>query len=153
MRYLHWQQLVDVNYEQISFLRLLGSNWILFQGMFMTNQRKKAVVSSPFSGEIAASQIRIKMSNNNNSQRITVPQCRNSVLPHHPVQRWHLSFRLIKSLPSHQSHCLNLSLLQLPLFLNPQVNWEVLSNICICTCYLIHTLNPRRTSLILEGTY
>ena len=36
-------------------------------------QTRKAVVSSPNGGEMAASQMRIKMSNSNNSQRITVP--------------------------------------------------------------------------------
>ena len=36
-------------------------------------QTTKTVVSSPYGGEMAASQMRIKMSNSNNSQRITVP--------------------------------------------------------------------------------
>ena len=31
MRYLDWQELVNVNYEQISFLRLLGLNWTCFE--------------------------------------------------------------------------------------------------------------------------
>ena len=41
LRYLHWQELVNVNYEQISLLRLLESNWTLFWRMFMTNQSYK----------------------------------------------------------------------------------------------------------------
>ena len=36
-------------------------------------QTRKAVVSSPYGGEMADSQMRIKMTNSNNSQRITVP--------------------------------------------------------------------------------
>ena len=34
MQYLHWHEVVN---EQISFLRLLGSNWYLFWRIFMTN--------------------------------------------------------------------------------------------------------------------
>ena len=36
-------------------------------------QTTKPIVSFPYGGEMAASQIRVKMSNNNNSQRIIVP--------------------------------------------------------------------------------
>ena len=36
-------------------------------------QATETVVSSPYRGEMVASQMRIKMSNSNNSQRITVP--------------------------------------------------------------------------------
>ena len=42
---------------------------------------RKAVVTSPYGDEMAASQMRIKMSDSNNNQRITFPQYRNSALP------------------------------------------------------------------------
>ena len=69
MRHLRWEELVNVNYEQISFLKLLGSNWKLFR-MYMTNQsykRQKQSSGSLHGGEMAASQMRVKISNNNNS--------------------------------------------------------------------------------------
>ena len=39
----------------------------------MENVYDKKVISSPYGGEIAASQMTVKISNNNNSQKITVP--------------------------------------------------------------------------------
>ena len=43
-------------------------------------QTTKTIISSPYGDEMAARQMMVKMSNNNNSQRITVPKMQR----HHP---------------------------------------------------------------------
>ena len=52
-------------------------------------QTVKTVVSFPYDGEMAASQMRVKMRNINNSQRIAVPTMqKNSALPHPLLSPW-----------------------------------------------------------------
>ena len=66
MWFLRWQEIVNVNYEQINFLRPLGSNWNLFWRMFMTTQSYKPQKSRQLSFLWPARWV-IKVSNNNSS--------------------------------------------------------------------------------------
>ena len=72
MQYWHWQELINVNYEQISFLNKL--NFVLENVYDKPKlQTTNAVASSPHGSKMATSQMRIKISNSKNSQRIAFP--------------------------------------------------------------------------------
>ena len=89
MRY--WQELVNVNYEQISFLKLLGSNWTLFWRMFMTNQSYKRQNQSsalPMAARWRLARWGLKWATATTASESQLRQCRYSALPHPLLLPW-----------------------------------------------------------------
>ena len=69
---LHWQELLNVNYEETSFSETSGIKLSsVLENVYDKPKLKttKIVVRSLYGGAMAAIQTRIKMSNSNNSQR------------------------------------------------------------------------------------
>ena len=86
---LHWQELANVNYEQISFFRLLESNWTLFWRTFMTSQsykRQKQSSALPLAARWWPARWGSKWATatTTNESQFRKCKCGNSVL-HHPL--------------------------------------------------------------------
>ena len=93
MRYLHWQERINVNSEQVSFLRLLGSNWTLFWRMFMTNRsckrEKQSRQLSLWRQDGAQPDEDQKLATAATISESQFRQCRNSALPHPLLSPWY----------------------------------------------------------------
>ena len=96
-RYLRFQELVNVNYEQISFLRLLGSNWNLFWRMYKTNQsykRLKQLSALPMAARWRPARWGSKWATTATASDSQSRQCRNTTLSHpllSPGRNTHIS--------------------------------------------------------------
>ena len=82
MRYLNWQELININCEQI--ISFWDQTELCFGERLWQTEPEKEKSSRKLSlwRRDGGQPDEVKMNNNNNSQLITVLKCRNSALPH-----------------------------------------------------------------------